>query len=221
MGYELVDAYANRNYSMSYMFSYGPFFHTGVKADVTKGKSGFMLGVANPTDIKSSSFTRKFVIAQYSLALDKFKAYVNYQGGKPADDARMRQFDVVLTNTFSDKFSLGYNGTVATSKTKENGKFGDGSEWWGSALYANVDPVSWLGLTLRSEYFNDKKNVSAASFDGAGVFANTLSLNFRINNLILIPELRLDNADKEIFVKHDNTPVKNTASFLMAVVYKL
>ena len=33
VGYELVDAYLNRNYSMSYMFSYGPFFHTGIKAD--------------------------------------------------------------------------------------------------------------------------------------------------------------------------------------------
>ena len=34
VGYELVDAYANRNYSMSYMFSYGPFFHTGLKGEL-------------------------------------------------------------------------------------------------------------------------------------------------------------------------------------------
>src|SRR4029079_7474133 len=27
VGYELLDAYLNRNYSMSYMFSFGPFFH--------------------------------------------------------------------------------------------------------------------------------------------------------------------------------------------------
>ena len=30
VGYELVDASANRNYSMSYMFTNGPFFHTGI-----------------------------------------------------------------------------------------------------------------------------------------------------------------------------------------------
>ena len=35
VGYELSDAYLNRNYSMDYMFSYGPFFHTGIKMDVT------------------------------------------------------------------------------------------------------------------------------------------------------------------------------------------
>ena len=34
VGYELVDAHLNRNYSMSYMFSNGPFFHTGVKTDI-------------------------------------------------------------------------------------------------------------------------------------------------------------------------------------------
>mgnify|MGYP001765689003 CR=1 FL=1 len=38
VGYEVEDAPVNRNYSMSYMFSYGPFFHTGIKADATFGK---------------------------------------------------------------------------------------------------------------------------------------------------------------------------------------
>ena len=51
IGYELLDAYLNRNYSMSYGFSYGPFFHTGIKADISLGgKSAFMIGVAQPTD---------------------------------------------------------------------------------------------------------------------------------------------------------------------------
>lgn len=54
VGYELVDAPANRNYSMSYMFSWGPFFHTGIKAEATAGKSGFMLGISNQTDYKWS-----------------------------------------------------------------------------------------------------------------------------------------------------------------------
>ena len=55
VGYELLDAYANRNYSMSYGFSYGPFFHTGLKADISLGgKSALMVGVANPTDYVSA-----------------------------------------------------------------------------------------------------------------------------------------------------------------------
>ncbi len=34
IGYEVVDAAANRNYSMGYMFSYGPFYNMGLKADI-------------------------------------------------------------------------------------------------------------------------------------------------------------------------------------------
>ncbi|MEO7121410.1 MAG: outer membrane beta-barrel protein, partial [Ginsengibacter sp.] len=51
IGYEVTDAYLNRNYSMDYMFSYGPFSHTGLRADIGLGKkSAFMIGVANTTD---------------------------------------------------------------------------------------------------------------------------------------------------------------------------
>lgn len=38
MGWELVDPTGNVNYSMCYAFSYGPFFHTGVKANMNFGK---------------------------------------------------------------------------------------------------------------------------------------------------------------------------------------
>src|SRR6188474_1338717 len=71
VGYELVDAYLNRNYSMSYMFTNGPFFHTGVKAEFAVKSSGFMIGIANPTDFKyvpEGSNNKKSFIAQYSFA---------------------------------------------------------------------------------------------------------------------------------------------------------
>src|SRR6188768_51243 len=52
VGYELLDPQLNRNYSMSYMFTNGPFSHTGLKADITKGGgNGLMLGIANPIDV--------------------------------------------------------------------------------------------------------------------------------------------------------------------------
>ena len=84
VGFELLDAYANRNYSMSYGFSYGPFFHTGLKADISLGgKSAFMIGVANPTDFTTTTSGNKVAIAQFSTGTknDKLKAFLNYQGG--------------------------------------------------------------------------------------------------------------------------------------------
>lgn len=220
VGYEVVDPYLNRNYSMSYMFSYGPFFHTGIKADYTVGKSGFMIGIANPTDLKSASFSTKHLVAQYSFApSDKFKAYVNYHGGKPVEDSKIHQVDLVMTGILTDKFSLGYNGTVASSKSKDaEGKFGDSKSWWGSALYVNVDPKSWFGLTLRGEYFDNEKAVVAAP--EANIFATTLSANFKISGLTIIPEIRHETANKEIYTDHSNALTKASTSLLLAAVYK-
>jgi hypothetical protein len=219
VGYELVDAPLNRNYSMSYMFSYGPFFHTGLKADFTAGKSGFMVGVANPTDLKSASFSQKFGIAQYSYGGDKIKLYLNYVGGNWGGVQRMKQVDAVVTGAVSDMFSIGYNGTVNFNKYRDqDGKYdGDASKWWGSALYLNVDPTSAFGLTLRGEYFDNKDEVLALP---TSVFETTLSLNFKINGLTIIPELRLDNAKEEAFIKRDGTTQKSSVSALVAAVYK-
>ena len=65
-GYEMVDAYLNRNYSMSYMFSYGPFSHTGVKLEKSFGRTGIMLGLANPSDFKSFASGEKYLVGQVS-----------------------------------------------------------------------------------------------------------------------------------------------------------
>src|SRR6476646_11439650 len=108
VGYEVPDAYLNRNYSMDYMFSYGPFFHTGIKMDVTLNSNfGFMIGVANPTDFSSARIENKNFIGQVHLATtnSKVNAYINYVGGKDKSDATVNQFDLVGTGTLSGKFS--------------------------------------------------------------------------------------------------------------------
>jgi len=219
IGYESVDAYLNRNYSMSYLFSYGPFFHTGLKAEFSLNpKTILMLGVANPSDLKQASNLPKMIIAQLSTASkdDKVKAYLNYQGGKNNDSGRLYQADFVLNYSISEKFSLGYNGTVQSRQNNNFGKWESAKSWYGSALYANADPKEWLGFTLRTEYFNDKKNV--LGFD-ADIFETTFSTNFKIDNLTIIPEFRFENASRKIYSKQ-NDFINNTGNFLLAAVYK-
>jgi hypothetical protein len=225
VGYELVDPQLNRNYSMSYMFTNGPFLHAGLKADFTLGKSGIMIGVANPTDFKyvpDGVMNKKFLLAQYSYTgSDLFKLYLNYVGGKGIDTAKSNQFDVVITSKLSDKFSLGYNGTVSSTQYWDGSKNMEGKSWWGSALYLNIDPSSKFGLTIRSEYFSDKNQMKIYTgvADGANIFANTISANFRIDNLTLIPEFRFDNSSEEIFTKKGGAPTKTASNVLLAAVY--
>ncbi|MEO6905002.1 MAG: outer membrane beta-barrel protein, partial [Ginsengibacter sp.] len=219
IGYESVDAYLNGNYSMSYMFSFGPFFHTGLKAEFSlNAKTTLMFGIANPSDLKQASNFPKMIIAQLSTASkdDKLKAYLNYQGGKHNDSGRLYQADFVLNYSISEKFNLGYNGTVQSRQNNNFGKWESAKIWYGSALYANAAPKEWLGFTLRTEYFNDKKNI--LGFD-ADIFATTFSTNFKIDNLTIIPEFRFENAKRKIYSKQ-NDVVNNTGNFLLAAVYK-
>lgn len=216
VGYELVDAYLNRNYSMSYMFSYGPFAHTGIKADIgLGGKSALMVGVANTTDKVSTFDSRKFAIAQFSTGSsnDKIKAYINYQGtyGGSYD---LTQFDAVITGAVTDKFSIGYNGTIQLVKPKKV----SGDSWWGSAVYLNVDPTSNFGITLRGEYFDNQKAAASAA-PASSIFDLTLSPNFKIGNLTIIPEIRFESAKDEIYFKNDGTPTKSTFTGFLAATY--
>jgi len=210
IGYELVDAYANRNYSMSYAFSYGPFFHTGLKADISLGgKSAFMIGVANPTDFSTTTSATKVLLAQFSTGTknDKLKAYLNFQGG-----TGFSQLDFILNGTISSQFAVNYDGTIKTVKTGTVN-----NSWSSNALYFNYDPTAKFGLTLRGEYFADGKNVAGV---GASVVQTTLSGNIHIDNLTIIPEIRLDNASNTIFSKSTGVGTKNDASFILAAVYK-
>lgn len=221
VGYELLDAPLNRNYSMSYMFTNGPFFHTGLKADLTAGPVGFMLGVTNYTDQSSSTIATKSLIGQISAGSSngKFKGYFNYVGSFgsesksiPGSLESLSQYDLVLTGVVSSKFNVGFNGTI---QSRDNGV--TSGSWKGGALYLNVDPSAAVGLTLRSEYISDKDMIY---FTTDGIFANTLSLNYKIGPVTLIPELRFESAKNEIFLKNDGSGSKSTATALLAAIYK-
>jgi hypothetical protein len=226
IGYEVLDAFSNRNYSMDYMFSYGPFFHTGLKADITLGgKSALMVGIANPTDFSTTTSSTKTFIGQFSTSTkdDKWKFFLNYQGYGGVSETHliapgynlyksMSQFDLVINGTLNSQWGIGYNGTVQSVNND-----GASQSWWGSALYFNYDPNSNVGFTLRGEYFADHKYALKV---GSDVFDLTLSSQIHAGtNLTIIPEIRLDNAKDNIFQDSDGNGTKSTFTGLLAVVY--
>lgn len=225
VGYELLDAPLNRNYSMSYMFTNGPFFHTGLKADITAGPVGIMLGVANYTDQSTATTGVKTLLGQLSGSLldSKLKLYLNYvgffgseEGQNPSGLKSLNQIDLVALATISDKFNLGFNATLQ-SRSQVEGSLADDGSWKGAAVYLNFDPTAAVGLTLRSEYISDSKMVY---FGTESIFANTLSLNWKVGPLTIIPELRYETADSEIFNKKDGDAIKSSFTGLLAAVFK-
>jgi len=218
--YESPDASANRNYSMSYLFSNDPFSHTGIKAEITSGKNGFMIGIANPSNyriIPDSGHANKNIIAQYSYAPgDAVKICLNYVGGRDITDNRSHQYDLVVTAKAGTLVSLGLNATINRSSLAIE-KYVGSRSWYGSAFYVNLDPKKWLGFTLRTEYFNDNQGVCLPR--PADVWENTLSANFKVHGFTLIPEFRVDYADNPIFFHANGSPATTAANFLLAAVY--
>lgn len=227
IGYESVDAYVNRNYSMSYLFTNGPFFHTGIKAEATVKNNGFMLGITNPPDFKyipDDVMNKKGMIAQYSFTpSDDFKLYLNYAGGTNIDTSKSHQIDMVLTSKISNKFNMAFNGTVAIIKdyiTKDI--YSDYKSWWGAAIYMNYNLTEHIGLALRNEYFSDQHQLKVYSTKsyGGNIFASTLSANIKVDNILLIPEFRIDKANHAIFTNSSDRAVATDKYILLAAVYQ-
>lgn len=223
VGYEVIDAPANVNYSTSYMFSNGPFYHTGLKVDFQITEDvGIMLGLLDDTDSKIDVVSGKHVGAQLSYVKDELAVFVNYIGGKDDElsfdsisfDVTGHQIDLTATFQATDEFGLGLN---ATTKSVVNSD-ADNTSWFGAALYANYAISDQFTLGLRGEYIGDEDGHISGTVDNS-IFGFTLSGNIKIGALTLIPEFRVDSAKEEIFLDADGKPAKTSAAVIFAGIY--
>lgn len=208
LGYEVISPVGNFNYSTSYMFSYGPFSHTGLKMDYAINDDwAFMLAVMNGNDLTNFNPTNKYTLG----------AQVNYKGTY-LNFLYGQQFQIDLTTGFdiTDNFYLGANATYYDD---------DFGSFYGVALYPQYQISDTFTLGLRGEYFGESDGGVGAigEYDNNGkasVIDLTLTGNYSIGNLMLIPELRLDAASENTFIDTNMNPSKSLSSFLIAAVYK-
>jgi len=248
LGYEVISPTANFNYSTSYMFSYGPFSHTGLKADFAlSDKWSLMASVMNPTDMTEFNLNGTYTLgAQLGYSTDAGSTYLNFvygdQDGRLVNDGSLITDQSSAGNTFQIDLTTGFNlseslflGVNTTYNTTSSGEFfsgsdvqetdGDGSGFYGFAGYLQATTSDKFAIGLRGEYFSvfngGLEGVVGVNGRGDGnVFAMTLSGNAKISkNLTLIPELRLDSMGEEFFLDQDLNPSKSLASFLIAAVF--
>ena len=224
LGYELVDAIANRNYSMSYAFTNGPFLNTGIKANYVYDKFNLMFGGTQPTDFRTATTSgtpQKTFIGQAGYTADETSVYLNVTSGSTNPLTKnVSQFDLVASHKFSDKFSATVNGTFQTV-TVDN--VSGSKSWFSTVGYLRYDHSDKLGLSYRGEYFNDGDALKITAFEassGGTVVSNTLSLNYKVGNLTIIPEIRADYASSKIFADGDGKPAKLYGYALLGTAYK-
>ncbi len=220
VGYEVIDAPANVNYSTSYMFSNGPFFHTGLKADFVLSENfGAMVGVFDDTDTKIDEVSGKHFGAQLSYEAGGLAAYLNFLTGKeddanPNNEVTGTQFDLTATYAVTDAFGLGLNATTKRVSAEEAGD----SNWFGAALYANYAISETVTLGLRGEYIGDDDGLITGVADNS-ITSLTLSGNISLGPITLIPEFRVDHASEDSFFDKDGNPTATSPALIFAAVY--
>ena len=220
LGYEVISPAANFNYSTSYMFSYGPFSHTGLKLDFTLSDDvTFMAAVMNPTDMTEANYA---LIADedidgtldyeagdtytYGLQLGLFGQYINFLGGKDYS-----QIDFTGGIDITDGFFLGVNATSTTTTDSDNG-------FAGVALYPQVALSDSFSLGARYEYFEDKGGFVFDSGDQDNT-SFTITGSYTSGNFILKPEFRVDTASDKFYLDNDAKATDSLASFVVAAIY--
>ena len=205
LGYEVISPAANFNYSTSYMFSYGPFSHTGAKLDFSVSDDvSIMVGVFNQTDQTEANYDR---YTAFGAQLGLFGQYINFLGGED-----YTQIDFTGGFNLSDSFFLGINATTASLA-------GD-TGFAGVALYPQLTASDGFAIGLRGEFFSETDGFGALVSDGdADNFSLTLTGSFTSGNFIFKPEFRLDSASSEIFAISPSETSDSLASFVMAMIY--
>ena len=111
LGYEVISPTGNFNYSTSYMFSYGPFSHTGAKVDIDLGGGfSFMQAVLNATDATDFNPDGTYTLgSQLGYSGDAGGAWLNF-----LYDEDYFQADLTTGWDLSEKVYAGLNTTYST-----------------------------------------------------------------------------------------------------------
>jgi hypothetical protein len=246
VGYEVISPAANFHYSTSYLFSWGPFNHTGARLDLAFDKGVVAkVAVMNPTDIVEFNPVNTYTLgAQVGKTGEALSVWLNFLYGdqdgtlekdeaQPGDASAgsLFQGDITLTYSLSDKVSLGFNASLQQTASGEqvdlNGEIedidGPSSSFTGFALYPRISLTESFALGLRAEYFAVKSNhldIFGLDENGDGnVMAFTLSGNYKTGGLTFIPEIRIDKTSEDSF--YEGTSTKSVMpSLTLAAVYK-
>jgi len=247
IGYEVIDAPANYNYSLSNLFNNGPFFHLGLKAQYAiSDRASLMVGLVNNIDRNFDNNRAKGFIAQLFFApVSGWNVYLNTAisneanvqtiNGKTGKDSTGTYsiFDLTTTYQISPRFFMGVNAAIGSQTggyQQLNPYFtgtdvGRGTSWGGVALYSNYAFSDRFALGARYEVFDNSSGARAlTAADGSGVSVTSLTITGNITvadgHVLLKPELRTDSYSKDKFIDGAGALQKSQTTLGMAAIFK-
>ncbi|WP_317898062.1 porin [Aurantibacillus circumpalustris] len=224
IGYEVIEASNNFNYSVSNLFTNGPFYHTGIKMDLTLSeKIKLMGGIVSGWDKISDDNKAKTFMSQVSLTPnDKSFLILNWIGGNEAPSSLTGD----TIKVFKQMLDLSYEtGLTKKIRVALNAAYGlnnfDGKKntWGGAALYLKYKINSMLTIGSRTEFFDDSQKVQ---YLGCSYLGQTMTLAIEpLKNIAIKLEFKKDFASLPVYYKgRDNELSKNQTTLGIAIIGK-
>lgn len=244
IGYEVIDAPVNYNYSLSNLFNNGPFYHIGLKAQYAfSDRASLMVGLVNNVDNLFDNNKKKGLIGQLFFSpVAGWNVYLNgivsNEASGPvlgidstialtADKGMYSLFDLTTTYQITPKFFLGLNAAAGSQKGDYQGYGGPATSksWGGVAVYSNYAFTDKFGMGIRYETFDNKSGVRAlTNAAGTGASVNSITVTGNITaadgHILLKPELRVDSYSANKFEKNNGSLTKSQATLGMAAIFK-
>jgi hypothetical protein len=237
IGYEVIEATENFNYSLSNLFNNGPFYHVGVKGEYAfSDKVTWMLGLVNNWDNAYDDNKYKTVISGIKFDVNpKVSLCLNYIAGDEIPTTKVNTIDSLHSFKqlfdFTGKFQLNKKWFIGCNFDQGILRRKDELTYWGGiALYSNYAFSDVFTLGARGEFFD---NTSGVQYIGnATVQSYTLTGQFILadGHLFVKPEVRMDTFSKvegvaylnnQQFMDKDGFYSKNKqTTFGLALVYK-
>lgn len=219
MGYESLSAANNFHYTMSHQFTYSTRNLDGIIARFDLGsdlRAG--VGVMNPAEYSTGNTTGDFSIGAgitykgktgFSVLSSQSASYYDFKTAFKINE----NFNVKL-NAHKADFGVDDASTGQQWTDSQVALVGLGAEGFTSfTAYPQLkiyDTLSW-GLRLEYMMLDDEADTT--------VFTPTITVRYSVGDLTIIPELRVDRANEDLFRNYRNNPDNFNAAFTLAAVY--
>lgn len=219
MGYEVIKAKDNANYSRSFAFAWSiPYYHVGVRASYPVCNTlTAMLCVCNGWNGSEANNGKTFGTQLAFAPASNVSLIANWIGGPEEPDSVSKCFRNVLNACVNVQLSeAAAVGLDATYGTEQLG--GAANIWKGAACYARYALSAQHALAVRGELYSDPEGFTTLTAQNLGEV--TLTYEYKpLASLLVRSELRHDWSNENVFDGDTGPAVrKNQTTLLFAAI---
>jgi hypothetical protein len=222
-GAELITSPSNMNYSRAWMFGWGPYTHTGVRATYVANDMFTLIGgVNNGFDQVNSQQSGKMGELNLTVtASPMFSLATTYLGGKQMGNLNVAgnrsYLDMVGTITATEKLKFVFD--YANGKQADAMVLGQNAKWNALALYANYQLDDTWRLAYRHEGFNDTNGFRSGV--AQNLASNTVTVGYAVSKTLEVRgEVRADKSTQNSFLQSNGNGTNGQRSYSVDAIYQ-